>query len=267
MPLAAWSLAPVAGSGVGAGGHHGSVSRYRERPPVGALSTAIACVWTHGAGSLGYLQRVVPDGCVDLIWMGARLDVVGPDTTARLSALPPGSRITGIRAKPGAARLLLGDIPATELRDLQVDSLDIWGSSMRDVVGRLGDEPDRAGRILEEFAFSRLSKYRPDPVLAPVVAALDAPVPPAIPALADSVGLSVRQLRRRVAAAVGYGPQTLAGVLRFQRATRLGVGSGGLAELAHASGYADQAHLTREFRRLAGVTPRQYFSPLPQNGS
>ncbi|MGW3468776.1 helix-turn-helix domain-containing protein [Saccharopolyspora sp. NPDC000995] len=244
----------------------GAVNRYRERPPVGALSTAIACVWTHGAGSLGYLQRVVPDGCVDLIWMGDRLDVVGPDTTARLSSLPPGSRITGIRAKPGAARLLLGDIPATELRDLQVDSIDIWCSPMRDVMGRLSDEPDRAGRILEEFAFSRLSKYRPDPALAHVVAALDAPVPPAIPVLADSVGLSVRQLRRRVAAAVGYGPQTLAGVLRFQRATRHGLGWGGLAELAHASGYADQAHFTREFRRLAGVTPRQYFSMLPQNG-
>lgn len=243
------------------------MSRYRERPPVGALSAAIACVWTHGAGPLGHVQRVVPDGCVDLIWMGDHLDVVGPDTTAKLSALPPGSCVTGIRAKPGAARLLLGDIPATELRDLQVDSIDLWGASMRDVVDKLGDAPGRAGRILEEFACSRLSEYRPDPVLTPVVAALDAPDPLALPGLADSIGLSVRQLRRRVTAAVGYGPQTLAGVLRFQRAMRIGVGPGGLAELAHTSGYADQAHFTREFRRLAGVTPRRYFSPLPQNDS
>jgi AraC-like DNA-binding protein len=224
------------------------------------LAGAIACVWTHGADAGGHVQRVVPDGCVDLIWMGNRLDVVGPDTTARLAALPPGSRITGIRARPGAARLLLGDLPATELRDLQVGGLDVWGASVRDTVDRLGEFPDRAGRILEEFACSRLSEYRPDPALTPVVAALDAPAPPPIPALADTLGLSERQLRRRVTAAVGYGPQTLTGVLRFQRATRLGVERGGLAGLAHTAGYADQAHLTREFRRLAGMTPRQYFA-------
>ncbi len=192
--------------------------------------------------------------------MGDRLDVVGPDTAARLVALPPWSRIIGIRARPGAARVLLGDLPATELRDLQVDSLDVWGVSVRDTVDRIGEQPDQAARILEEFACSRLSEYRPDPVLTPAVAALDAPVPPSIPALADALGLSERQLRRRVTAAVGYGPQTLAGVLRFQRATRLGVGPGGLAELACTAGYADQAHLTREFRRLSGLTPRQYFA-------
>ncbi|MEV0087025.1 helix-turn-helix transcriptional regulator [Saccharopolyspora sp. NPDC050642] len=241
------------------------MSRYRERPPVGALTGAIACVWTHGADADCHVQRVVPDGCVDLIWMGDRLDVVGPDTSARLAELPPGSRITGIRARPGAARLLLGDIPATELRDLQVDGVDCWGASIRYTVDRIREAPEQAGRILEEFACSRLPEYRPDPALAAVVAALDSPAPLAVPALADTLGLSERQLRRRVTAAVGYSPQTLAAVLRFQRAARRGTGPGGLAELAHAAGYADQAHLTREFRRLAGVTPGRYFSPLPRN--
>jgi AraC-like DNA-binding protein len=85
--------------------------------------------------------------------------------------------------------------------------------------------------------------------------------------LGDALGLSERQLRRRFADAVGYGPKTLARVLRFQRflalaaANRAGAGrwreGDGLAGLAFAAGYADQAHLTRECRRLAGRTPSE----------
>ena len=69
------------------------------------------------------------------------------------------------------------------------------------------------------------------------------------------LGLSERQLRRRFADAVGYGPKTLARVLRFQRFLELARGGDDLARLAFAAGYADQAHLTRECGRLAGRTP------------
>jgi AraC-like DNA-binding protein len=69
------------------------------------------------------------------------------------------------------------------------------------------------------------------------------------------LGVSERQLRRRFEDAVGYGPKTLARVLRFQRFLALAAGGGDLARLALSAGYADQAHLTRECRRLAGRTP------------
>ncbi|MCZ4495406.1 MAG: AraC family transcriptional regulator, partial [Conexibacter sp.] len=69
--------------------------------------------------------------------------------------------------------------------------------------------------------------------------------------------LCVRQLRRRFVRAVGYWPATLARVQRFQRflghAQRTPGAS--LARLAADAGYADQAHLARECRRLAGVPP------------
>jgi AraC-like DNA-binding protein len=76
--------------------------------------------------------------------------------------------------------------------------------------------------------------------------------------LADDVGLSVRQLRRRCHAAVGYGPKTLQRVLRFQRFVRLidaPAGPPDLAAAAAQSGYADQAHLSRECVALSGLTP------------
>jgi AraC-like DNA-binding protein len=71
----------------------------------------------------------------------------------------------------------------------------------------------------------------------------------------------MRQLRRRCHAVVGYGPKTLQRVLRFRRfVSRIDAGPGGpgaldLAALAAHAGYADQAHLTRECRQLAGLTP------------
>jgi AraC-like DNA-binding protein len=78
-----------------------------------------------------------------------------------------------------------------------------------------------------------------------------------VDALGRELGLSERQLRRRFADAVGYGPKTLARVLRFQRFLALARPGDDLARLALSAGYADQAHLTRETRRLAGRTPRE----------
>jgi methylphosphotriester-DNA--protein-cysteine methyltransferase len=72
------------------------------------------------------------------------------------------------------------------------------------------------------------------------------------------VGLSERQLRRRVHAAAGYGPKTLQRVLRFRRFVRMLDAAGEPPDLASAAvqaGYADQAHLTRECSALSGLTP------------
>jgi methylphosphotriester-DNA--protein-cysteine methyltransferase len=74
--------------------------------------------------------------------------------------------------------------------------------------------------------------------------------------MARDLGVSERQLRRRFHAAVGYGPKTLARILRFRRfVDAIDRGRSDLAALAFDAGYADQAHLTRETRRLAGLPP------------
>jgi transcriptional regulator GlxA family with amidase domain len=76
--------------------------------------------------------------------------------------------------------------------------------------------------------------------------------------VAASVYVSERQLRRRFEERVGYGPKTLQRVLRFQRLkAMLEVPGAELARAAVAAGYADQAHLSRECRELAGLTPSE----------
>jgi AraC-like DNA-binding protein len=234
------------------------VSGYRERGTREELRGVVACVWAHGAVVEPVDQLVVPDGCVDLIWREGRFEISGPDTGHWTAVLAPGERLFGIRALPGAAPLLLGS-PAREVRDRHVDGTDLWGRRLAGLAERIGAEPDRAGALLEDFARTRLAEWPADPAVGAAVAALDRPRPPSVAGLAADLGLSERQLRRRLVDAVGYGPSTLVSVLRFQRAARIGHRVPA-AEAAALAGYADQAHLSREFRRFSGLTPRRYLA-------
>ncbi len=83
----------------------------------------------------------------------------------------------------------------------------------------------------------------------------------AIRELARRLGWSRRHLGERFRDALGLTPKQAARVLRFEAACeRLARAPGrGLAELALACGYHDQAHLTREWQALAGCTPAQWI--------
>jgi AraC-like DNA-binding protein len=60
-------------------------------------------------------------------------------------------------------------------------------------------------------------------------------------------------LHRRSLDAFGYGPKTLARMLRLQRALAAARSGVPLADTAMRTGFADQAHLSREVRALAGI--------------
>ena len=78
--------------------------------------------------------------------------------------------------------------------------------------------------------------------------------------LAREVALSPRQLRALMVAETGLSPKQLARQFRFDGViSQLADGSSSLAEVAARTGYADQAHLAREFRRMAGCTPTQWL--------
>jgi AraC-like DNA-binding protein len=98
------------------------------------------------------------------------------------------------------------------------------------------------------------------PLAAEAVRRLLPAQPTDLKALAASLFISERQPRRRCEAAVGLAPKLLHRILRFQRfialAWTLERPSTQLARLAADAGYADQAHLTREAKRLEGRSPR-----------
>jgi AraC-like DNA-binding protein len=216
-------------------------------------SPVVACTWEQVTAG-GQEQRVVPDACVDLIWLGERLSIAGPDITARVVTLAPGSRLVGVRLRPGTAGPVLG-LPASELRDASPDAADVLG---RDVAAALLDE--LAAGSDPHAVLRRAMRLRgvaePDPLVRAAVIALGRPRA-RVGEVAGELGVSGRQLQRRVCDAVGYGPKTLARVLRFRRLQALAPAP--LAELALDAGYADQAHMTAEVTRLAGISPVRFL--------
>jgi AraC-like DNA-binding protein len=221
---------------------------YRELAPPPDLAHVVSCVWVRSneAGE----ALVLPDGCVDVIARDGRATVAGPDTGPVPVRMAPAAVVSGVRFLPGAAAAALG-IPADELRDRRVALEDLWGRAGREAGERAGEDPF----ALLDALRRRLAGAEPDPRMIAATRRLGTAPATRVPALAAAVGLGERHLRRRFAAAVGYGPKTFARVIRFRLALELVRAGEPPAAAAYAAGYADQAHMTHEMGALAGVTP------------
>jgi AraC-like DNA-binding protein len=168
--------------------------------------------------------------------------------------LAAGSRLVGVRLRPGAAGAVLG-LPASELCDSSPDAADVLGrevaAALREALA-VAQDPHALLRRAVELGGVR----EPDPLVAAAVRALGLPRA-RVGLVAVELGVSARQLQRRISDAVGYGPKVLARVLRFRRLQALSPAP--LAELALDAGYADQAHMTAEVTELAGVSPVRFL--------
>jgi AraC-like DNA-binding protein len=192
-------------------------------------------------------HRILPDGCLDLIWADGRLLVAGPDTVAHEMQSPKGWEYVGLRFRPGTGPSVLG-VPANELTDSRVGLDEIWPQRVVErLTARVSEAEDRAAELMD---IARV-RIRVDPVMDAVVQKLRAGL--AVAQVAEEVGLSERQLLRRSLNAFGYGPKTLARVLRMEKALALAAKGVPPAEVAASTGYADQAHLSRDVKALAGV--------------
>jgi AraC-like DNA-binding protein len=230
---------------------------YREAPPPTGLAPVVTCLWTRMAAEDAPTTRVVPDGCLDLMWITeggtSRLIVAGPDTRAHLSTLDRGGSIAGVRFAPGAAAGVLG-VPVHALRDERAELANLWGRTEAESLAAATASSATPALALAEAVAAR----RPDPPdaamrhVARTLRTTHDPSP--VRALAADVGLSERQLHRRCTAAFGYGPKVLHRVLRFQTALALARAGHDLARVAHVCGYADQPHLARDVAELAGTT-------------
>jgi AraC-like DNA-binding protein len=229
---------------------------YREFAPPARFRGELHCLWFSVIAAHGVAQvSVLPDACTDLIWqsdVGAY--VAGPDTGPNPAQLPSPTVVVGVRFRPGTGGAALG-LPLSELLDQRVDAADVPAVPVRRLPGSLA--PAEALRRLSGIAAELVTERPPDRLVLEAARRLGRPGERA-DLLAEQLGISERQLRRRCLAAVGYGPRMISRVLRFRRfLSRIDVAGAAvdLAGLAAETGYADQAHMTRESTRLAGLPP------------
>jgi methylphosphotriester-DNA--protein-cysteine methyltransferase len=225
---------------------------YGEQPVPARWRSLAECVWTSAAPVVPEVVDVLPDGCMDLVWSGADLFVAGPDTAPNPYTRAAGLAATGLRFHPGVLPALLGT-PAAALRDARVPLAVLQPTLARRAVAAIAAGADPAA-VLPALA-ARLPGRAPEPGVRAVAARLSRGASAAD--TADALGWTTRTLHRRCLAAFGYGPATLRRVLRFRRALTLLDGGVAPAEVAARAGYADQPHLSREVRALAGTAPAQ----------
>jgi AraC-like DNA-binding protein len=263
------------------------VVRHRPAPP---LDRYVQCFWWSQRDALqDYCEHILPCGRVQLVfalheapilcWPGSSSQrkiewsgsvVHGPQWSYyRAGPKPPGA-VAGVAFRPGAAAAVLG-LPMAELADQHVPLSTLWGRCGLDLQERLlaAAGPAEVFSILEEKLAARI--HRPLLVHPAVAHALTALSPSGsavrIADLQRAAGCSPRHFIQLFRAAVGLTPKHYHRVQRLNGALRLlaSGGSRGLAGIAAAAGYADQAHFNREFRELAGITPTQYRPGRPQS--
>lgn len=258
---------------------------YVESRPRPALAGVTLREWQRPASG-GRELLILPDGCADILWSSeGGLLVVGPDLGPARHYQAPGVSFTGLRLLPGAAGAVLGH-EVDELREQLVPLSTLWGSGVERVAERLGETPSLTEQraILAELVQRRIDSVAVDREIVATARALATSREP-VSHLAERAGLGDRQLQRRFVRQVGYGPKTFQRIMRFRRAVAIyrasanaaqdgatgtrsttaapgAAGAPSLAELAVAAGYSDQAHFTRECRRLTGLTPGGFLAWL-----
>jgi AraC-like DNA-binding protein len=250
------------------------VRHYVARPPTPALAHIVEYLWASRGAPAHAKERIVPTGtlelCVGLVEGEGRIY----DATGRCQELSGGAVVSGayrrpftfdtrasasavgVHFKPGYAGAVLG-VPPGELIDRHVDLEALWGWRARELRERLCAATTTHQRfaILEAELLSRLEERRVHPAITYALDVLTRPQA-RVGDIVKSTGLSQRRLIEIFTAAVGLTPKRFGRVLRFQRATALARSAAlDWARIAHECGYYDQAHLIRDCRELADVTP------------
>ncbi|HUP98371.1 MAG TPA: helix-turn-helix domain-containing protein [Usitatibacter sp.] len=246
---------------------------YAEREPPRSLSAYVRCVWSYEAPPTDAIQRIVPDGCPELIvHYGAPYAEVGDSGKATLQpsvlfagqltrplCLRPSGRsgVVGIRFHPHAGRSFIG----TPMHET-TDSRRAFAADLARLVAGASDEDQRIVHV-ERFVAERVTSLgeREDALVPRLVAQVEAAGGRIeLAELLKGAGIGRRQLERRFADAVGIGPALFAAIVRFRRVFDVleREGARPWTEAALEAGYYDQSHFIREFKRFVGCTPTEF---------
>lgn len=240
------------------------------RPPRHpALRGVVELLWVGRAAPVSAQELVIPTGQLHLAWracgapirLGAAGEQVeragvlgGARTEAHVHDTPGATRSVGLILCPGAAPTLFGET-ARALAGRHTGLESLWGAHATRLQERLDEAvaDEAALALVEEALVARRRVAARPPGLREALAAIDGGA--SIGAAAKGIGRSPRTLNAWFDEAIGLSPVAWARLRRLQRALRLAELEPDWSTVAARAGFADHAHLCREFRAIVGVTP------------
>jgi AraC-like DNA-binding protein len=247
-----------------------------RRQPSAALAPFVDFFWIIRwdlCGQPAHEQTILPHPNVNLAFEASGAGIYGVDTKLFVRVLTGRGQALGVRFRAGCFRPFW-QAPISQLSDRVVPAARLFGSraeGTRQAIMRAGADGD-AEMVAHAEALLCSVLPEPDPAAeqaATLVARItDDPALRRVDQLSAASGISVRGLQRLFADYVGVGPKWVMRRARLHEAAAR-ADSGELidwAGLAADLGYADQAHLTRDFTAILGVPPARYAQPEAATG-
>jgi AraC-like DNA-binding protein len=206
---------------------------------------------------------VIPDGCVDIVWVNDQAPhIAGPMTAPVFYSIDAGTAIVAVRLRPGVAHRLLRE-SAKALLNQDIPLRDLWPGKHAapwEEVTAERSEPTKLAAIARAVSARLRTDGECDDFVMQAAAWMARHPFASLDELSGLSRLSERQIRRHFDEAIGYGPKKLQRILRLQRllwlASQQSAPAPNLAQLSFAAGYADQSHMTRDVVALTGASPR-----------
>lgn len=211
------------------------------------------------SGQTGRLWRIIPDANPHLIFVISREEfggncircfLVGPRSRFADVAIANRVLTCGARLRPGVLPLLT-HLPASDFTNCTVPVEEVFGARGRSLTNRLGEtrSSGRAVAALARFLSSELAGHD-------CVRRFPRGMGSCVEGMAREAGMPIRTLHSRLIRYIGLSPKRLLRIERLHRALagcqdRPVAG----AQLAADCGFADQAHMIREFHDLLGESP------------
>lgn len=228
---------------------------YTEITPHQFLQDYIDAYWRVTGCGLPLVQRIMPDGCVDIIvdlYGDEKPNLVGTMTHFKMIEVNAEAQVLGIRFKPAAFAAFFKFAAMDQVTNLSVE-LDATFSF--DLKKLLVD----AGGYLDQFFLERLR--RPSHLLFPVIGEIERHRGQiSVSRLSELHAITERQLERNFKQYVGIGPKAFINFVRYKNvvpAIRNRPDGRSLLDIAYAHGFYDHSHLTNEIKRYSGLLPSE----------
>lgn len=247
------------------------------------LNAFVKCAWTLNApaSDSAQKQRIVPDGCMELIFHHGDLYrqyknekdyIVQPRSfvfgqiTSTLDIEPTGTTgIFAVRFTPD------GFLPFTKLT---ADQMENRAVPLDELFGEEGlqlekevlsaKSIDERIKVVEEFLLTKLTEAETanNLVKSCVDAMLKLNGQLSVGELSEQLQVNRRQLERKFATRVGLSPKQLAKIIRLQATLKMLLNQqfDSLTELAYEGDYYDQAHFIKDFKEFTGISPKKFYA-------